>query len=73
MLTEDTITLIENIMMIFILSQVAYATLVFILGFIMVDYYEWGVFRPAETWFQKLTNGIMKSLFGLGPYFYQRY
>ncbi|WP_368505737.1 hypothetical protein AB3N04_09135 [Alkalihalophilus sp. As8PL] len=56
-----------------ILTQISYAFLVLILGSVIVEYYEWGVFRPAETGFQKLTNAIMKGFFGIGPYFYKRY
>ncbi|MEC2072296.1 hypothetical protein [Alkalihalophilus marmarensis] len=56
-----------------ILSQISYAFLVLILGSIIVEYYEWGVFRPAETKFQKFTNFIMKGMFGAGFYFYHKY
>lgn len=73
MLTNSTITLIESIMLILILSQAAYAILVFILGFIMVDYYEWGIFREPTTWLQKTTNMILMSIFGIGPFLYKRF
>jgi hypothetical protein len=72
-MSEQTLENIEFILLSPVLAQIAFAFLVLILGFVIVDYYEGGVFRPAETWFQKLTNVFMKGFFGIGPYFYKRY
>ncbi|MEC2072297.1 hypothetical protein [Alkalihalophilus marmarensis] len=56
-----------------IMAQLSYGFLVLILGATIIEYYEWGIFRPARTNFQKATNFFLKSIIGIGPYFYYRY
>ncbi|MDV2886667.1 hypothetical protein RYX45_15855 [Alkalihalophilus pseudofirmus] len=73
MLSEGVIEWFELFFSYIIMAQLSYGFLVLILGATIIEYYEWGIFRPAETKFQKATNFFLKSIIGIGPYFYHRF
>jgi hypothetical protein len=56
-----------------IASQFGFGFGVLLLGKFLVEYYEWGIFEPPETRFQKSTNFFMKATVGGGPYFFNRF
>ncbi|MEC2072300.1 hypothetical protein [Alkalihalophilus marmarensis] len=69
---EQYIEYTEYLVAMIFVAQTGFGFAVLILGRVMVEYYEWGIFNPPETWFQKSTNFFMKGTIGVGPYLYHR-
>ncbi|KMJ55525.1 hypothetical protein AB685_26805 [Bacillus sp. LL01] len=72
MLSDQMIEYIEIFIAMVFVGQFAFGITLLALGKVMMEYYEWGIFRPATNWFQKSTNFFMKGCFGVGPYFYAK-
>jgi hypothetical protein len=53
-------------------AQFAFALTILLLGNMMLDYYEWGTYQKPANLMQKIVNGIMRLIIGIGPYFYKR-
>ncbi|MCA0970758.1 hypothetical protein LCM20_09170 [Halobacillus litoralis] len=71
----ESAVIIEYFIMVvmYILSiQVLYGFSILLLGSVMTDYFEWGIFEPPETLFQRVTNIIMIGLIGSGFYINRR-
>ncbi|MEC2072299.1 hypothetical protein [Alkalihalophilus marmarensis] len=73
MSNEDIASFIENLYGLIMASQFGFGFGVLLLGKFLVEYYEWGIFEPPETRFQKSTNFFMKATVGGGPYIYNKY
>ncbi|MDV2886666.1 hypothetical protein RYX45_15850 [Alkalihalophilus pseudofirmus] len=69
----EIITFIDNLLLMLIASHFGFGLGIMFVGKLLVDYYEWGIFDPPETKFQKATNIFMRSIVGLCPYLYNRY
>ncbi|AZB44615.1 hypothetical protein CEF21_21280 [Bacillus sp. FJAT-42376] len=69
---QSTIEIIQVIVLILLVSQNAYAFTLIIMGNILLEYYQWGIFENPKHWFPKTTNFILRFLFGIGPYFYKK-
>ncbi|OLS36346.1 hypothetical protein BTR22_12655 [Alkalihalophilus pseudofirmus] len=69
----EIITFIDNLLLMLIASHFGFGLGIVVVGKLLVDYYEWGIFTPPETKFQKTTNIFMRSIVGLGPYIYNRF
>ncbi|AZB44619.1 hypothetical protein CEF21_21300 [Bacillus sp. FJAT-42376] len=65
--------ILMTFILILLVSQNAYAFTLIIMGNTLLDYYEWGIFENPKHWFPKLTNFVLKFLFGMGPYFYKKF
>ncbi len=52
--------------------QGAYALTILLLGSVMIEYYDWGIYEKPETLYQKSINVFFASLLGIGPYIYKR-
>ncbi|KZZ85084.1 hypothetical protein [Bacillus sp. SJS] len=63
---------VEIGILIILCSQFAYALAILIIGKIQIEYYEWGIFKEPENWFQKIVNFILRLLVGIGPYIYYK-
>ncbi|MDV2685751.1 hypothetical protein RYX56_15400 [Alkalihalophilus lindianensis] len=72
MLSDQIIEYIEIFIAMVFVAQFGFGIALLVLGKVMMEYYEWGIFRPATNWFQKSTNLFMKGTIGAGPYFYAR-
>ncbi|MFC0272701.1 hypothetical protein ACFFIX_14795 [Metabacillus herbersteinensis] len=46
-------------------SQGAYFVTIFLLGRLMIDWYEWGYFFNTNNWFLKIANGFTATFFGI--------
>jgi hypothetical protein len=72
-LFHDIIAFIDNLLLMLVASHFGFGLGILFVGKLLVDYYEWGIFDPPETKFQKITNIFMRSIVGLCPFLYNRF
>jgi hypothetical protein len=69
---EEIITYIGYIIAAWAGIQGAYALTILLLGSVMIEYYDWGIYEKPETLYQKSINFFFASLLGIGPFIYKR-
>ncbi|WP_079478809.1 hypothetical protein [Halobacillus salinus] len=58
-----------NILLMYTLgTQIVYGLLILLLGRVMKEYFEWGIFDPPLNLFQKTTNVFLMGTIGSGYY-----
>lgn len=71
-LAEEILELIQGLVVYYLGIHVIYSALIFLLGNIMVDYYELGIFRSPTNIFQKIVNFFTNFFLGSGPFIYRK-
>ena len=72
MSTEELINFIEKTIMVWFLFQSGYAMAVLLVGRIMIEYYEWGIFENPSTPYEKSINTLLTVTAGVGPFIYKK-
>ncbi|MFP7299908.1 hypothetical protein [Neobacillus niacini] len=72
-MTLETLELIEELLIYYLGVQVIFSILVFLLGSIMLDIYEAGVYEQPKNVFQKTFTFVINALFGIGPYLNKKF
>jgi hypothetical protein len=72
-MTLETLERIEELLIYFLGVQVIFSILVFLLGRIMLDVYEAGVYENPKTVFQRMFTFVINAFFGIGPYLNKKF
>jgi hypothetical protein len=72
-MTLETVELIEELLIYFLGVQVIFSILVFLLGRIMLDVYETGVYENPKTVFQRTLTFVTNTFIGIGPYLNKKF
>jgi hypothetical protein len=69
----ETMELIQGLLSYYLSVQVIFSILVFLLGRIVLDVYEAGVYENPKTVFQKTFTYVINAFFGIGPYLNKKF
>lgn len=69
---EDLVLFIEKTIVIWFIFQSGYAIAVFLVGRVMIEYYEWGMFENPSTTYEKTINTLLTVTAGVGPFVYKK-
>jgi hypothetical protein len=69
---EEIIVLIEETIVVWFILQSGYAMAVLLVGRVMIEYYEWGIFEKPSTLFEKTINTLLTVTAGVGPFIYKK-
>ena len=69
---EEIILFIEKTIVVWFLFQTGYAMAVFLVGRVMIEYYEWGRFEDPATPYEKTINTLLSVTAGVGPFVYKK-
>ncbi|WNF22703.1 hypothetical protein [Mesobacillus jeotgali] len=72
MSTEEIIYFIEKTIVVWFLFQSGYAMAVLLVGRVMIEYYEWGIFEKPSTLYEKTINTLLTVTAGVGPFVYKK-
>jgi hypothetical protein len=72
-MTLETLERIEELLIYFLGVQMIFSILVFLLGRIMLDVYEAGVYENPKTVFQRMFTFVINAFFGIGPYLNKKF
>ncbi|TDL61287.1 hypothetical protein E2R56_29505 [Rhodococcus qingshengii] len=72
-MTLETLERSEELLIYFLGVQVIFSILVFLLGRIMLDVYEAGVYENPKTVFQRTFTFVINAFFGIGPYLNKKF
>ena len=72
-MTLETMELIEGLLSYYLGIQVIFSILVFLLGRIMLDIYETGVYENPKTIFQRTLTFVTNAFLGIGPYLNKKF
>lgn len=72
-MTLETMERIEELLIYFLGVQVIFSILVFLLGRIMLDVYEAGVYENPKNMFQRTFTFVINFFFGIGPYLNKKF
>jgi hypothetical protein len=72
-MTLETLERIEELLIYFLGVQVIFSILVFLLGRIMLDVYETGVYENPKTVFQRALTFVTNAFLGIGPYLNKKF
>jgi hypothetical protein len=72
-MTLETMELIEGLIIYYLGIQVIFSILVFLLGRIMLDVYETGVYENPKTVFQRTLTFVTNAFLGIGPYLNKKF
>ncbi|WP_079506534.1 hypothetical protein [Mesobacillus jeotgali] len=72
MTVEEVIYFIEMTIVIWFLFQSGYAMAVLLVGRVMIEYYEWGIFENPSTLYEKTINTLLTVTAGVGPFIYKK-
>jgi hypothetical protein len=69
---EEVILFIEKASVMWFIAQSGYGIAVAILGRVMIEYYEWGIFEQPSTPYEKTINTLLTVTVGVGPFIYKK-
>ena len=69
---EEIIFFIEKMIVVWFLFQSGYAMAVFLVGRVIIEYYEWGIFENPATPYEKTINTLLTVTVGVGPFVYKK-
>ncbi|WNF22702.1 hypothetical protein [Mesobacillus jeotgali] len=72
MSAEEIIIFIEKTIAMWFVFQSGYGAAVFILGRVIIEYYEWGIFENPSTPYEKTINSLLTITVGVGPFIYKK-
>jgi hypothetical protein len=72
-MTLETMKLTQGLLSYYLSVQVMFSILVFLLGRIVLDVYEAGVYENPKTVFQKTFTYVINAFFGIGPYLNKKF
>lgn len=72
-MTLETMKLIEGLLSYYLSIQVMFSILVFVLGRIVLDVYETGVYENPKTVFQRMLTFVTNAFLGIGPYLNKKF
>lgn len=72
-MTLETMELIQGLLSYYLSVQVIFSILVFLLGSIVLDVYESGVYENPKTIIQKTFTYLINAFFGIGPYLNKKF
>lgn len=70
-MVNEFVLYLKYIGIVLMCTQLGYASAIFVLGKMMIEYYEWGYFKKPENWFQRSTNIFLDVTAGSGYYIYR--
>ncbi|MEH7115068.1 hypothetical protein V7124_22305 [Neobacillus niacini] len=72
-MTLETMELIEGLLSYYLSIQVIFSILVFLLGSVVLDVYETGVYENPKTVFQRTLTFVTNAFIGIGPYLNKKF
>lgn len=69
---EEVIFIIEKAIAMWFIAQSGYGAAVLLLGRVMIEYYEWGIFENPSTPYEKTINTLLTVTVGVGPFIYKK-
>ncbi|MDQ0999689.1 hypothetical protein QFZ28_000089 [Neobacillus niacini] len=72
-MTLETMKLIQGLISYYLCIQIMFSTLVFLLGRIVLDVYETGVYENPKTVFQRTLTFVTNAFLGIGPYLNKKF
>jgi hypothetical protein len=72
-MTLETLERLEELLIYFLGVQVIFSILVFLLGRIMLDVFETGVYENPKTVFQRTLTFVTNAFLGIGPYLNKKF
>src|SRR3954454_15350988 len=72
-MTLEILERIEELLIYFLGIQVIFSILVFLLGRIMLDVFETGVYENPKTVFQRTLTFVTNTFLGIGPYLNKKF
>lgn len=72
-MTLESMKLIEGLLSYYLSIQVMFSILVFLLGRIVLDVYETGVYENPKTVFQRTLTFVTNAFLGIGPYLNKKF
>jgi hypothetical protein len=72
-MTLETMKLTQGLLSYYLSIQVMFSILVFLLGRIVLDVFETGVYENPKTVFQRTLTFVTNTFFGVGPYLNKKF
>jgi hypothetical protein len=72
-MTLETLEVIEGLLAYYLGIQVIFSILVFLLGNIVLDIYQTGVYENPKTGFQRTLTFVTNAFIGVGPYLNKKF
>jgi hypothetical protein len=69
---EEVIFFIEKTIAMWFVFQSGYGMAVLLVGRVMIEYYEWGIFEQPSTLYEKIINTLLTVTAGIGPFVYKK-
>ncbi|MBT2694795.1 hypothetical protein [Bacillus sp. ISL-55] len=69
---EEVIFFIEKTIAMWFVFQSGYGMAVLLVGRVMIEYYEWGIFEQPSTLYEKTINTLLTVTAGIGPFVYKK-